>query len=78
VKKMKLDVRDRGRTMEDLYASHQPNRAPTPPPNPVRTAFCHSENPLDPSTAMAGNIKRNDPYEFDDDMNPNMVSCIWN
>lgn len=65
VKKLKLDGKERKKMGGDLYASHQPNRAPTPPPQPARPPSCRPE----PDPDATGQPKRADPYEFDDDMN---------
>ncbi|KAK6638178.1 hypothetical protein RUM44_008606 [Polyplax serrata] len=77
VKKFKPDAKESRKKYQhgDLYSTHQPNRAPTPPPEAVKIQI--KQEP-DATTAEAGDscqsvvpvpgAKRSDPYEFDDDM----------
>ena len=64
-----------------MYASHQPNRAPTPPPQTIKiqvkqepsSVASDTSEPCQVGTPAPG-VKRSDPYEFDDDVTAANVS----
>lgn len=89
MKKFKPDLKESRKKyyVGDLYSTHQPNRAPTPPPQTVKlqikqepnvTASSESSESCQQTIPNSG-IKRSDPYEFDDDMAvPNVSNEIFN
>lgn len=78
VKKFKPDTKESRKKgyLGDLYSTHQPNRAPTPPPQAVKlqvkTEPCMTtsteQSELCQQNMSSSGVKRSDPYEFDDDM----------
>ena len=78
MKKFKPDTKESRKKsyLGDLYSTHQPNRAPTPPPQTIKlqikqepntTASSENSDSCQQNIPNSG-VKRSDPYEFDDDM----------